>query len=85
LGALFYRNPLLTDSNNHSLQPNQRKEDKMNKTQVLGIVRHLLTFGGGLVVAKGWSSEVIVTELVGGIVAIAGAIWSAYSPEKKRK
>ena len=56
----------------------------MNKTQVLGIVRHLLTFGGGLVVAKGWGSEVIVTELVGGIVAIAGAIWSAYSPEKKR-
>lgn len=55
----------------------------MNKTQVLGIVRHLLTFGGGYVVAKGWGTEALVTEIVGGIVAIAGAVWSAYSPEKR--
>lgn len=55
----------------------------MNKTQVLGIIRHLLTFGGGFVVAKGWGSEALVTEVVGGIVAITGAIWSAAAPEKK--
>ena len=55
----------------------------MNKTQVLGLIRHLLTFGGGFVVAKGWGSEALVAEVVGAVVAITGAVWSAASPEKK--
>ena len=55
----------------------------MNKTQTLGIIRHILTFGGGLVVAKGWGSEALVAEAIGGLIAIIGAVWSARSPEKK--
>jgi hypothetical protein len=48
----------------------------MNKTQTLGIVRHLLTFGGGFIVAKGWGTEALVAELIGGIVTVLGVFWS---------
>ena len=51
----------------------------MNKEQTLGIVRHILTFGGGFVVAKGYGDPQLVTELVGGLVSIIGALWSIRS------
>jgi hypothetical protein len=46
----------------------------MKKT--LGIIRHVLTFAGGFVVAKGWIDEQTMLELSGGIITIVGAIWS---------
>ena len=48
----------------------------MNKEKTLGIVRHVLTFGGGYAVAKGIIDEGTMIELVGAIITIAGAIWS---------
>jgi hypothetical protein len=48
----------------------------MNKEQVLGIIRHILTFGGGIAVAKGVLDEGTVTLIVGGAVTIAGTVWS---------
>jgi len=47
----------------------------MQKTQTLSIVRHALTFIGGLLVARGTFDEASANELVGGIMAIAGALW----------
>lgn len=49
---------------------------KLTKEQVLGIVRHSLTFIGGIFVMKGLVDETMVTEVVGGIISLIGTIWS---------
>jgi hypothetical protein len=49
---------------------------KLTKEQILGIVRHALTFVGGIVVMKGLVDETLVTELIGGAMTLTGAIWS---------
>jgi hypothetical protein len=49
---------------------------KLTKEQVLGIVRHALTFIGGIVVMKGWADDAMVTEIIGGVMTLTGAIWS---------
>jgi hypothetical protein len=49
---------------------------KLTKEQVLGIVRHTLTFIGGIVVSRGLVDETIVTECIGGVLTLTGAIWS---------
>lgn len=47
--------------------------------KILGLVRHLLTFGGGYLVAQGVLDEASMTELVGGLVTVIGGAWSIYS------
>ena len=54
----------------------------MNKEQVLGIVRHILTFAGGIVVSKGLLDEATMTAVVGAVITIGGALWSILAPEK---
>jgi len=54
----------------------------MNKEQVLGVVRHILTFGGGIVVGKGILDEATMTAVVGAIITLGGAVWSMLAPEK---
>jgi hypothetical protein len=49
---------------------------KLTKEQVLGIVRHALTFVGGIFVMKGFVDETTVTEIIGGAMTLTGAIWS---------
>ena len=48
----------------------------MTKEQVMGIVRHVLTFVGGILIVKGIASEGIVTEAIGAVVTAVGAVWS---------
>ena len=48
----------------------------MNKEKVLGLLRHTLTFVGGILVAKGLVDETLVAELVGGLITIIGGVWS---------
>jgi hypothetical protein len=48
----------------------------MKKEQVLGIIRHTLTFVGGILVMKGLVDETTVTEVIGGVVTLTGTIWS---------
>lgn len=48
----------------------------MNKEQVLGIIRHTLTFIGGVLVIKGMSSEAAISETIGAVMTAVGAIWS---------
>lgn len=55
----------------------------MDKLVVLALVRHLLTFGGGFLVADGSLSEPEMTEAVGAIAALGGIIWSVF--EKRRR
>lgn len=54
----------------------------MNKTQVLGIVRHLLTFGSGFLIAQGKLDIHGAETLIGAALALIGGIWSIFSPEK---
>ena len=49
---------------------------KLTKEQILGIVRHALTFVGGIFVMKGLIEETLVNEIVGGAMTLTGAIWS---------
>lgn len=48
----------------------------MNQDQILGIIRHTLTFVGGLLVMKGIVDESTISEIIGGVVTLTGAIWS---------
>ncbi len=50
----------------------------MSVEAVLGVVRHLLTFGGGFLVAKGWVDAPGLEVLVGGLVTVLGGAWSVY-------
>ncbi len=55
---------------------------KLTQEQVLGIVRHTLTFVGGIVIARGLADETVVTEIIGGVVTLVGAIWSIVDKNK---
>jgi len=48
----------------------------MKKEIMLGIVRHGLTFIGGVLVAKGLLDDGIAAEIIGGIMTMVGGIWS---------
>lgn len=48
----------------------------MNWEQISSILRHILTFGGGFIVAKGWIDTETMTGIVGAIITIGGAIWA---------
>jgi hypothetical protein len=55
----------------------------MSKDQIFGVARHVLTFLGGFLVVKGYLDESLLSELVGGIIALAGTIWSVVDKNKK--
>jgi len=55
---------------------------KLTKEQVLGIVRHALTFVGGIVVMKGLVDETTVTEIIGSVITLTGTIWSVIAKNK---
>lgn len=55
---------------------------KLTKEQLKGIVRHTLTFVGGILVMKGYLDEQLVTEIVGAGVTLTGAIWSIIQKNK---
>ena len=55
---------------------------KLTKEQVMGIVRHTLTFVGGLLIAKGLIDESMLTEVVGALTTLSGVIWSIVAKNK---
>jgi hypothetical protein len=55
---------------------------KFSKEQLLGIVRHSLTFIGGILVTKGLIDETLLIEFTGGVIALAGTIWSIVEKNK---
>lgn len=54
----------------------------MSKEAILGVVRHILTFGGGLLVSKGTIDEATMLEGVGAIITLAGIVWSIRQKKK---
>lgn len=54
----------------------------MTKDQVLGIVRHVLTFVGGILVVKGLADDSMIQEIIGGVSALFGSVWSIVAKKK---
>jgi hypothetical protein len=55
----------------------------MNKKQILGLVRHILTFAGGILLAKGYVDESLLEELTGSVITIVGAVLSIKNKMEK--
>lgn len=51
----------------------------MTKEQVLGLVRHVLTFAGGFLITKGVLDEATSLEIIGAAVTLIGSVWSVVS------
>lgn len=51
----------------------------MKQEQVMGVVRHTLTFVGGVLIAKGLVDEGMWTELSGSLLTLIGGVWSILS------
>lgn len=51
----------------------------MNWEMIGGLIRHLLTFGGGFLVTSGTISDGDLQAVVGGVIAIGGVLWSIFT------
>jgi len=51
----------------------------VQREQIMGLVRHGLTFVGGILVAKGLASEGQIMDLVGMIMTTFATVWSVLS------
>jgi hypothetical protein len=54
----------------------------MKKEMVLGIIRHTLTFVGGIFITRGLFDESTLQTLVGSSITLIGAIWSVIDKNK---
>lgn len=54
----------------------------MNKEQVMGIVRHILTFVGGILILKGYTDDATYMAFSGLISTLIGSIWSIINKVK---
>lgn len=48
----------------------------------MGLIRHILTTAGGALVAKGAIDETGKEAIIGGLIAVAGVIWSVWSKKQ---
>lgn len=54
----------------------------MNRDMILGLLRHALTAGGGVLVAKGVVDDGTLQTIIGAVVTLAGAAWSVADKRK---
>ena len=61
---------------------NRNKNNKNNKIMkkelTLGIIRHALTFVGGILVMKGIIDAEMVVEISGAVMTLVGGVWSIW-------
>lgn len=50
----------------------------MNKDQILGIVRHVLTASGAILAIVGYTDELTATLIVGALMTATSGIWSIF-------
>jgi len=55
---------------------------RLNRMQVEGITRHILTAAGFYFAANGYGNEDLWVSVTGGLVTVAGLLWSLRAPEK---
>lgn len=46
--------------------------------RMFSMIRHSLTFLGGILVSKGILTEVMLDELIGSILTLGGILWSIF-------
>jgi len=51
----------------------------MNFEMIAGLIRHILTFGGGFLVTGGYVADSDVQTGVGAIVTLVGIAWSFWA------
>lgn len=56
----------------------------MTNNPFLGVLRHLLTFGGGYLTSNGLVSASEVEAGVGALITLGGIAWSIYEKLKSR-
>lgn len=52
------------------------------KKKTLGVVRHILTMLGGVLVAKGYMDTELTHEITGIVISIIGVTWSVIEKNK---
>lgn len=55
----------------------------MTKEAILGFARHILTFGGGLLVTNGYLEQGEIEVAVGAVITLAGLVWSAWDKKTR--
>ncbi len=53
-----------------------------DKAVLLGVIRHILTAGGGALVTQGVLAAGEVEVIVGGLVTLVGVVWSVLQKKK---
>jgi hypothetical protein len=54
----------------------------MKKEQILGIIRHTITFVGGILITKGLIDESVFETINGSLLTLIGSIWSVIQKNK---
>ena len=54
----------------------------MTKETIFGIIRHILTFGGGFLASNGTIGGADVETGVGALISLIGIVWSAIQKRK---
>jgi|TARA_R110001592_G_scaffold274717_5_gene541717 flagellar motor component MotA len=57
----------------------------MSLEQILGIVRHSLTFIGGMLIMKGTVDATEWAEMSGLLITLIGGVWSVVDKNKAKK
>lgn len=52
---------------------------KLSQEQIFGIIRHVLTFTGGILVIKGVATDAVTNEIIGSTMSLIGLVWSVVS------
>ena len=55
---------------------------KLSKEQLLGLLRHTLTFAGGIGITLGYLDPSAVTEIISITMTLVGMIWSVIKNKK---
>jgi hypothetical protein len=55
----------------------------MNKEEILGLLRHTLTFVGGILITNGLLESGLLQEAIGAVITLTGVILSVLSKRKK--
>jgi len=55
---------------------------KLTKEQVMAIIRHGLTFVGGILIMKGVIDDATSQEIIGSAISLIGLVWSVVDKNK---
>lgn len=51
--------------------------------KILGIIRHILTFLGGVLVTRGIVDPAVIPEITGALMTLIGFFWSLYEKSQR--